>query len=284
MSLSLLLFPLSLFPLPSALFPSSFSLWVFFLSIPRCLSTFPPFFLSIYLYVDLSISLSTIFYMYYRSVYLSVCLSIYLSIYLSIIYWWFPYCSRLPDEWFSLDSAPSSKTVPLAQLPEAAKLRLQHQLQLRPQPSGRKQPRKQKFVPPPSAFLTPDEVKEQEKRLKEEEHEEQTRMEQRSVKETERRGHKRKPSNLLAAACEARGQLRKSHPASHLFTWRREENMKNNSYLLPRNFRSYRINWKYSSANIKQNKSKDILVKMKSYVGPDEEFVIFFFKNLDLSW
>jgi hypothetical protein len=67
-------------------------------------------------------------------------------------------CFRLPDEWVPLDEVVATKTVRLSLLPEAVKARLRSQLLLTAPRSPTKQPRKTKWVAPPSHFLTPDEV------------------------------------------------------------------------------------------------------------------------------
>ena len=64
---------------------------------------------------------------------------------------------RIPDEWFPLESAPTTKTVKLGQLPESAKCRLQEKLHLVAPTSAltfNKHPRKRKIENsnlPPSA-------------------------------------------------------------------------------------------------------------------------------------
>jgi hypothetical protein len=57
-----------------------------------------------------------------------------------------------------LDEVVATKTVRLSLLPEAVKARLRSQLLLTAPRSPTKQPRKTKWVAPPSHFLTPDEV------------------------------------------------------------------------------------------------------------------------------
>jgi hypothetical protein len=71
-----------------------------------------------------------------------------------------PYVYRLADEWVPLEQVVATKTLRLSQLPESVKCRLQQQLRLAPPPPAHrpKQARKQKWVEPPSHFLTPDEV------------------------------------------------------------------------------------------------------------------------------
>ena len=81
MSLSLLFFPLSLFPLPSALFPSSFSLCLFSFYPPLPLH-FSPFLF--YQSICTSICQSLYLLFFICTIVLSICLSVYLFIYLSI--------------------------------------------------------------------------------------------------------------------------------------------------------------------------------------------------------
>jgi hypothetical protein len=57
-----------------------------------------------------------------------------------------------------LEEVVATKTVRISLLPEAVKARLRSQLLLTAPRSPTKQPRKTKWVAPPSHFLTPDEV------------------------------------------------------------------------------------------------------------------------------
>lgn len=64
---------------------------------------------------------------------------------------WIPE-NLLPDEWVPLQGAPPVKTVKVCNLPEAAKVHLQHELLFKPQKP--KQSRKTKRVEPPTTFLS----------------------------------------------------------------------------------------------------------------------------------
>jgi hypothetical protein len=57
-----------------------------------------------------------------------------------------------------LEEVVATKSVRLSLLPEAVKARLRSQLLITAPRSPTKQPRKTKWVAPPSHFLTPDEV------------------------------------------------------------------------------------------------------------------------------